>query len=140
MTTNVIAFPNASREFINDMAAASSVIALVAERTLAIPNLPQPRLEQLLAGLLERVVWLPRMSRADAENLVDAGLESRDALIIAEIGDMRANAKARDLLALWKDVWDLAETEELREAVMYAAALLWRLYRLEPQVLRETAT
>lgn len=133
-----IDLPNFACDLITEMATDSPAILALIRR---LPPVTQPlcqHADYLLSRFLERMLWLPRVNLNQAEVILDhAG--SPDGFADEELTLMESSSRSgwRRQYRRWQAVWELAEADQVRSYVRYAAALAWRLYRLESQAMKE---
>lgn len=86
-----------------------------------------------LAELFRRRLYTLDLTEAQAKTIV-AHKESKEHFIAAEFLRMQADEKWKSVYMMWQSLWcDIADSR-VRTFTRYAAAMLARLYYLEPTV------
>ncbi|MBI4458293.1 hypothetical protein HY633_04995 [Candidatus Uhrbacteria bacterium] len=140
MAAEIIGFPNLASEFIQKMSRSPPLAAVMVRLPAVTDQRQRLRAEQLLHQLLKRMLWYPRLTREQADIVLDHD-SPPDVVADAELEVMERheNRGWRRQHERCRQIWDQAETPEIRAHVRYAAALIWRLYRFEAQAKKEAA-
>jgi hypothetical protein len=132
----VIGFPLSARKRIELLTERCPAFGAIAERLPPAAHPLRPTCERLLAKVFTRVLHLPDVTRDEASALLDHDA-SADDVATEELERLRSDPATEDRHALLAELWDGEVEPAHRRVTRYYAALVARLYRLEPHVLRE---
>ena len=137
-TTDVARFPRSPRIYITSLIGKCPALGVIAEKLDELPDAYRPDCECVLGEVFVRLLWLPRVTREQAE-----GILAHDAdpgrIADEEIGILGSDPDKRPLLELWSWIWERETDDVIHAWARYCTALVARLYRFEPRALNESA-
>jgi hypothetical protein len=129
----VIGLPRAAFDQLASFARRTPAFRPIIDRLSDVPESSRLRCELLLARLLQRALYSPRLSAEDAVMVLDHSAAS-EAITEEELHLLASGPTTCKVYDLWREVWEDEEDLRVRDRIRYCAALLARLYRLEYQV------
>lgn len=126
---DIVAFPRMPRPFIASLVAQCPALGAIADGLEDVSDDIRFDCECALGELFARLLYLPRLSRTEAEEALarrDAGWTTE-----GELALLSADRTKTPIDELWTWVWERETEPEVRSWARDAVASLARLYRLE---------